>query len=119
MNDPSYFSGLQIIVVVSMFMPVSLITVSAFYLISLVVFFISFSIYHPYLLSMQEYFRMHNLAIAYLIGGVGSFIINRDRFAIFMSHLKLKEMATIDTLIQVFNRRYFLNIMEREFQQRK
>jgi diguanylate cyclase (GGDEF)-like protein len=118
-NDPSYFSGLQIIVVISVFMPASLITVSAFYLISLVVFFISFSIYHPYLLSMQEYYRMHNLAIAYLIGAVGFFIINRDRFTLFMSHLKLEEMATIDTLTQVFNRRYFLNIMEREFQQSK
>ncbi|MGA2781037.1 MAG: GGDEF domain-containing protein [Smithella sp.] len=118
-NDPIYFSGLQIIVVVSMFIPASLITVSAFYLISLVVFFFSLSIYHPYLLSMQEYYMMYNLAIAYLIGGVGFFIINRYQFNLFMNQLKLEEMATIDVLTQVSNRRYFLNIMEREFQQSK
>jgi len=36
-----------------------------------------------------------------------------------MNQLKLEEMATIDVLTQVSNRRYFLNIMEREFQQSK
>jgi diguanylate cyclase (GGDEF)-like protein len=118
-NDPIYFSGLQIIVVVSMFIPASLITVSAFYLISLIVFFFSLSIYHPYLLSMQEYYMRYNLAIAYLIGGVGFFIINRYQFNLFMNQLKMEEMATIDVLTQVSNRRYFLNIMEREFQQSK
>ena len=59
------------------------------------------------------------MAIAYLIGGVGFFIINRDRFTLFLSHLKLEKMAIIDTLTQIFNRRYFLNIMERDFQQSK
>ena len=119
MSDQNYFSGLQITLVLSMFVPVSLATISVSYLISMIVLYISFSIYHPYSLSVQEYYIMYNLAIAYLIGGIGFFVLDRYRFTLFMNQLQLEELATVDALTKVSNRRYFLHILEREHEQNK
>lgn len=117
--DHTYFSGLQIVVVIAMFIPASLITMSVFYVISLIVLFISFSVYHPHHLLMQEYFIMNNLAFAYAIGSISFFIMNRYRLALFIKQLEMEEMATTDALTKVSNRRFFLSIMEREYDQNK
>lgn len=114
--DPNYVSGLQIVVIVSMFLPFPIRAIAIFHIVSVIIFFSTAIKHNIFPLTIASYYSLHNLFLGYVISGIGVFIMSRYRYKLFLDQLKLEEMATIDSLTQIYNRRSFFKSLDLEFQ---
>lgn len=116
-DDPNYVAGLQILIMISALAPFTFRTILLYFSISIVLFIGTALVYRTNLVTYDAYYSMNNLGISYVLGIIFGYVIDRHRFNVFLKKLKLREIAMIDTLTRVYNRRYFLNAMELQFQQ--
>ncbi len=96
-DDPNYVSGLQIVVMLIVFVPFPRRMTYGMYAASLVLFVGSVSYYRPDLSTFKAQYSMQNLGIAYLLSFVMTFILDRYRFNIFANH---KEIVTKSRQVQ-------------------
>ena len=88
-DDANYVSGFQILILVSTFLPARLIRIYQYLIISILLFLGSASIYKPGLNTMGAYYSMNNLLIAYVLGFILAFILDRYRFNTFINQYKI------------------------------
>ena len=92
-DDPNYVSGLQIVILLIVLLPLSLRFIYGTYFVSLLLFIGAVFIYQPALDSEGSRYSMQNLAIAYALGYVVGFFLDRLRFTIFLNHTRVVEKS--------------------------
>ena len=96
-DDPNYVSGLQIVVMLVVFVPFPRRVTYSLYAASIVLFIASVILFHPDLSTFKAQYSMQNLGIAYVLSLIMTFILDRYRFNIFANH---KEVVTKSRQIQ-------------------
>ena len=90
-DDPNYVSGLQIVVMLLVFVPFPRRITYSLYAASILIFVSSTGFFRPDLSTFKAQYSMQNLGIAYLLSFIMTFILDRYRFNIFANH---KEIVT-------------------------
>ncbi|WP_246028361.1 SpoIIE family protein phosphatase [Leptospira fletcheri] len=115
-DDPNYVSGLQIAVLIIVFLPIPRSVSFLLYGLSASLFVAAVLAYSPPLSTPQASYSLQNLSIAYLVAIVFSVIVERYRFVTFASNFKIVEknreisdkMAQIQELKERQDGDYFL-----------
>lgn len=89
-DDPNYVSGLQIVVMIPVAVPVAFRVLVSVQLISVAFFLASVFIYKPNLTTPAAAYSMNNLLITYVIAISVSFMLDRVRFDSFMKTKKIE-----------------------------
>ncbi|TGL65745.1 SpoIIE family protein phosphatase [Leptospira sarikeiensis] len=118
-DDPNYVSGLQIVLILMVFLPLPKKSYYFFLTLSLVFFVGAVLLYSPNLATPQAAYSMQNLGIAYLLTLVFAIILERYRFVSFVSRFKILEsnreisekMLQIQTLKEKQDGDYFLTAL--------
>lgn len=104
-DDPNYVSGMQIAVLLIIFLPFPRRVTYSLIGLSIVLFLISISYFKPDLSSFDAQYSMQNLAIAYGLALVMGFILDRYRFSIFSNHNQvLLKSAELQEQIHTVNK---------------
>ncbi|TGK59956.1 serine/threonine-protein phosphatase [Leptospira wolffii] len=90
-DDPNYVSGLQIVLITLVFIPLLKKTYFIILGLSLLFFIGSVLLYSPNIGTSQASYSLQNLGIAYLIALVFSVILERYRFLNFVSRFRILE----------------------------
>ncbi|EQA36181.1 SpoIIE-like protein phosphatase domain protein [Leptospira inadai serovar Lyme str. 10] len=90
-DDPNYVSGLQIAVLIIVFLPIPRRVSFLLYGASISVFILAVILYSPPLNTPQAAYSMQNLGIAYSVAIVFSIIVEKYRFATFVGNFKIVE----------------------------
>lgn len=99
-DDAAYVSGLQILILIMVALPVLFRTLVLFYGVSLALFVSAIVIYNPDINAMSTRYSLNNLAICYGIGLVLGFIVDRFRFAMFFNQVRLNDtVAELQSLL--------------------
>jgi serine phosphatase RsbU (regulator of sigma subunit) len=89
-DDPSYVAGLQLIIMIAVLVPVPYNVLFLFYTISIALFITSVMIYRPDIQSFAVRYSLNNLTLAYIVGYLIGFFMDKFRFDMFMNQLHLK-----------------------------
>lgn len=89
-DDPNYVSGLQIVVMIPVAVPVAFRVLVSVQLISVAFFMASVFLYKPNLTTAAAAYSMNNLLITYVIAISVSFMLDRVRFDSFMKTKKIE-----------------------------
>lgn len=115
-DDPNYVSGLQIVLIMLVFLPLPRRIYYIALFLSVSAFLSAILIYSPNIRTPQASYSLQNLAIAYLIAFVFSLILERYRFVSFVNRFKIlasnkdisEKMLQIQTLKEKQDGDYFL-----------
>ncbi|MBE7437327.1 MAG: serine/threonine-protein phosphatase [Spirochaetales bacterium] len=115
-DDPNYVSGMQIAVLLIIFLPFPRRITYSMIGLSILIFVSSLSYWQPDLSSFQAQYSMQNLAIAYGLAMVMGFILDRYRFSIFSNHNQVllkssqlqEQIHTVNKLKEQQDGDYFL-----------
>ena len=88
-DDAGYVSGLQLLIVIIIAVPFTLKTIAIFYGASILLFLIAVQIYSPVLNTASAEYSMNNLALAYMVGFLLAWVMDRYRFTMFIHQFKL------------------------------
>lgn len=99
-DDPNYVSGLQIVVMIPVAVPVMFRVLVIVQLASIVMFLSSVLIYSPNLSTPAAAYSMNNLLITYAIAISVSFMLDRVRFDSFMKTKKI-ELKNVEIEAQI------------------
>ena len=92
-DDPNYVSGLQIVIMLMIFMPIPRVLMAVMYTVSIMLFIGAVFMYRPDLSTGSAQYSMQNLGIAYLLGFVLAFVFDTVRFNVFNNHRKVVEKS--------------------------
>lgn len=92
-DDPNYVSGLQVVVMLTVFIPFSLLGSYILYFLSIALFVTSIAIFGPKLGTDAAQYSMQNIAIAYLLSFIMSVVLDHYRFHMFNNHRKIIEQG--------------------------
>jgi len=97
-NDSAYVAGLQLIILITVLVPVPYHVLFIFYSISIVLFVTSAIIYNPGIETYSVRYSLNNLTLAYVIGYLMGFLVDKFRFKMFINqlHLNLTNQALVD-----------------------
>lgn len=99
-DDPNYVSGLQIVVMIPIAMPVPFRLFMSMQLVSIAIFCSAVLIFRPNLTTPAAAYSMNNLLISYVIAIAFSFVLDRIRFGSFMKTKKI-ELKNIEIEAQI------------------
>ena len=88
-DDAGYVSGLQLIIIIIIAVPFTFRTISLFYAASIFLFLFAVQIYGPALNTASAEYSMNNLVLAYAIGFLLAWVMDRYRFTMFINQSKL------------------------------
>jgi serine phosphatase RsbU (regulator of sigma subunit) len=88
-NDSAYLAGLQLIIMIAVLVPVPYHMLFIFYTISITLFITSAIIYNPGIVSYSVRYSLNNLTLAYIIGYLMGFLMDKFRFRMFINQLHL------------------------------
>ncbi len=88
-DDAGYVSGLQILIIVIVAAPFTFRSLMMFYAASILLFLLAVIMYQPNLHTNAVAYSINNLAIAYVVGVVFGWILDRYRFSMFLNQFKL------------------------------
>jgi serine phosphatase RsbU (regulator of sigma subunit) len=97
-NDSAYVAGLQLIIMIAVLVPVPYHVLFIFYSISIALFIASIALYYPGIESFSVRYSLNNLTLAYLMGYLLGFIMDKLRFSMFLNqlHLKISNQALVE-----------------------
>jgi serine phosphatase RsbU (regulator of sigma subunit) len=97
-NDPAYVAGLQLIIMIAVLVPVPYHILFIFYSVSIALFVTSAIIYSPGIESYLVRYSLNNLTLAYIMGYLMGFLVDKFRFTMFINqlHLNLTNQALVD-----------------------
>ena len=90
-DDAGYVSGLQLLIVIIIAVPFTFKTITVFYAASMVLFLTAVQIYGPMLNTASAEYSMNNLVLAYGIGTLLAWVMDRYRFTMFINQFKLNQ----------------------------
>ncbi|MCE9599402.1 MAG: SpoIIE family protein phosphatase [Spirochaetia bacterium] len=92
-DDPNYVSGLQVVVMITVFLPFPLLISYIMYGLSIALFITSIAVFGPKLGTDGAQYSMQNIGIAYLISFIMSVVLDHYRFHMFNNHRKITEQG--------------------------
>lgn len=92
-DDPNYVSGLQVVVMITCFIPFPLWLSYALYFISMAVFASAIAWFSPNLSTESASYSMQNVAIAYVLSFIMSVVLDHYRFHMFNNNRKITEQG--------------------------
>ncbi|MBL8020990.1 MAG: SpoIIE family protein phosphatase [Leptospirales bacterium] len=92
-DDPNYVSGLQVVVMLTVFIPFSLLGSYILYFLSIALFVASIALFGPRLGTDAAQYSMQNIAIAYILSFIMSVVLDHYRFHMFNNHRKIIEQG--------------------------
>ena len=90
-DDAGYVSGLQLLIIIIVAAPFSLRTLLMFYVMSILLFFTAVQIYQPVLNTDAGNYSMNNLVLAYAMGFLLAWVLDRYRFTMFINQFRLNK----------------------------
>jgi hypothetical protein len=92
-DDPNYVSGLQVVVMITCFIPFPLWLSYSLYFISMGVFAGAIAWFSPHLATEAAKYSMQNVAIAYVLSFIMSVVLDHYRFHMFNNNRKITEQG--------------------------
>jgi serine phosphatase RsbU (regulator of sigma subunit) len=84
-DDPSYVSGLQLIILILIIIPITFRALCIFYVLSILLFAAAVLLHRPDISSFPVRYSLNNLTLAYLIGFIVGLLMDKLRFRMFIN----------------------------------